>query len=62
VECFFSIRQRQSLNHGSFSSVEELREIVLAFVDDCNRNKAHPFRWTFTGYPLQTREKLAQAA
>lgn len=62
VECFFSILQRQCLTHGSFDSVEELRESVLAFLDDWNRNKAHPFRWTFTGYPLQTGEKLAQAA
>jgi hypothetical protein len=57
VECFFSILQRQCLTHGSFDSVEELREAVLAFLDDWNRNKAHPFRWTFTGYPLQTGEK-----
>jgi transposase len=62
VECFFSILQRQCLTHGSFGSVEELRAAVLAFLDDWNRNKAHPFRWTFTGYPLQTGEKLAQAA
>jgi transposase len=62
VECFFSILQRQCLTHGSFGSIEELREIVLAFLDDWNRNKAHPFRWTFTGYPLQTGGKLAQAA
>ncbi|HEX9260219.1 MAG TPA: IS630 family transposase [Acidimicrobiales bacterium] len=62
VECFFSILQRQCLTHGSFGSVEELREAVLAFLDDWNRNQAHPFRWTFTGYPLQTGEKLAQAA
>jgi len=61
VECFFSILQRQCLNHGSFGSVEELREIVLVFIDDWNR-KAHPFRWTFTGYPLQTGDGLAQAA
>jgi len=62
VECFFSILQRRCLTHGSFGSVEELRESVLAFLDDWNRNQAHPFRWTFTGYPLQTGEKLAQAA
>jgi transposase len=62
VECFFSILQRRCLTHGSFGSVEELREAVLAFLDDWNRNKAHPFRWTFTGYPLQTGEGLAQAA
>lgn len=54
IECFFSIVQRQCLKNGSFRSQAELREAVLAFIDTWNRDKAHPFRWTFTGYPLQT--------
>jgi transposase len=62
VECFFSILQRRCLEHGSFGSIAELREAVLAFIDYWNREKAHPFRWTFTGYPLQTGVKLARAA
>lgn len=62
VECFFSILQRRCLNHGSFSSSAELRDAVLAFIDYWNREKAHPFRWTFTGYPLQTGTKLSNAA
>jgi hypothetical protein len=62
VECFFSIVQRQCLQNGSFRSKEELREAVLAFIDAWNRDKAHPFRWTFTGYPLQTGLTRAQAA
>jgi len=53
VELFFSILQRQCLRAASFRSVEDLRTAVLAFIAAWNRDRAHPFRWTFTGYPLQ---------
>ena len=53
VELFFSILQRQCLRDASFRSVEELRTTVLEFIAVWNRDRAHPFRWTFTGYPLQ---------
>jgi len=53
VELFFSILQRQCLREGSFRSTEELRTAVLAFLAAWNRDRARPFRWTFTGYPLQ---------
>lgn len=62
VECFFSIVQRRCLANGSFRSTEELRQAVLAFIDHWNREQAHPFRWTFTGYPLQTGATFAEAA
>lgn len=54
VELFFSILQRQCLRHGSVCSTEELRAAVLTFIAYWNREKARPFRWTFTGYPLQS--------
>ncbi len=53
VELFFSILQRQCLRDASFRSVEELRTAALDFIAAWNRDRAHPFRWTFTGYPLQ---------
>ncbi len=53
VELFFSILQRQCLRDASFHSSEELRTAVLEFLAAWNRDRAHPFRWTFTGYPLQ---------
>jgi hypothetical protein len=53
VELFFSILQRQCLRDASFRSSEELRTAVLEFIAAWNRDRAHPFRWTFTGYPLQ---------
>jgi transposase len=58
VELFFSILQRKSLAHGSFPSVDALRSTVLDFISYWNRAAAHPFRWTFTGYPLQARIDL----
>ena len=53
VELFFSILQRQGLRDASFRSVADLQTAVLEFVAAWNRDRAHPFRWTFTGYPLQ---------
>ena len=53
IELFFSILQRQCVRAGSFRSPAELRTTVLAFLAAWNRDRAHPFRWTFTGYPLQ---------
>lgn len=54
VQLFFSIVERVCLRHGSFASKEELRATVLEFIAYWNREKAHPFKWTFTGYPLQS--------
>lgn len=62
IECWFSILQRKCITNGSFCSTTELRTAVLAFIDYWNREKAHPFRWTFTGYPLQTGVELERAA
>ena len=62
VELFFSILQRQCLRDASFRSVEELRAAVLEFIAFWNRAKAHPFRWTFTGYPLQSGIKFKKVS
>ena len=62
VELFFSILQRQCLRDASFCSVGELRAAVLEFIAFWNREKAHPFRWTFTGYPLQSGIEFEKAS
>lgn len=62
VELFFSIVHRQCLRHGDFHSLDELRAALLDFIDYWNRERAHPFRWNFSGYPLQGEEKLARSA
>lgn len=52
VEIWFSILARKVLKRGSFTSVEDLKAKVLAFIDYYNRTMAKPFRWTY-GKPLQ---------
>jgi transposase len=53
IEIWFSILSRKLLKSGSFSSVEELRERILAFIEYFNRVLAKPFKWTYSGRPLQ---------
>jgi transposase len=52
VEIWLSILVRKLLRRGSFTSVEDLRAKVLAFIDYFNRTMAKPFRWTYTGKAL----------
>jgi hypothetical protein len=42
--------------------VVELRAALLGFIGLWNSVRAHPFRWSFTGYPLHAEEKLARSA
>jgi transposase len=52
IERWFSILVRRLLKRGNFTSVEDLRERILAFINYCNRTMAKPFKWTYTGRPL----------
>ena len=52
IEIWFSILVRRLLKRGSFKSVEELRERILAFIAYFNATMAKPFRWTYKGRPL----------
>ena len=52
VEIWFSILVRRLLKRGSFGSVEELRQSILAFIDYFNKTLAKPFKWTYAGRPL----------
>jgi len=52
IEIWFSIIIRRLLKRASFSSTEELRQRILAFIDYFNRT-AKPFKWTYTGRPLR---------
>lgn len=54
IEIWFSILVRRLLKRGHFSSVNELRERILAFIDYFNETMAKPFKWTYAGRPLQT--------
>jgi transposase len=52
VEIWFSILVRKLLKRASFTSVEELRQRILRFIDYFNKTMAKPFKWTYTGQPL----------
>lgn len=53
VEIWFSILARRLLKRSSFTSLEDLSSRVLQFIAYFNRILAKPFRWTYTGRPLQ---------
>lgn len=52
VEIWFSILSRRILKRGNFSSVADLREKRVAFIEYFNAVLAKPFKWTYTGKPL----------
>jgi transposase len=53
IELWFSILSRRLLKRGSFTSVEELHQRILEFIEYFNRTMAKPFKWTYKGRPLQ---------
>jgi len=52
VEIWFSILSRRLLKRASFTSVEDLHDRVLAFIEYFNVTLAKPFKWTYKGRPL----------
>jgi transposase len=52
IEIWFSILVRRVIKRGNFTSVSDLREKILAFIGYFNRTLAKPFKWTYTGRPL----------
>ena len=52
VEIWFGILARRLLKRASFTSVAELRQRMIAFMDYFNKTMAKPFKWTYAGRPL----------
>ena len=52
VEIWLGILVRRVIKRGNFTSLDDLRTKILAFIDYFNRT-AKPFRWTYAGRPLQ---------
>ncbi len=61
VELWLSILVRRVLKRGHFTSVEELRARILAFIDYFNQT-AKPFKWTNTGRPLVAENPIPSSA
>jgi transposase len=52
VEIWLSILVRRLLKRASFTSVDELRQRIVAVMDYFNQTMAKPFKWTYAGRPL----------
>ena len=52
IELWFSILVRRLLKRTSFSSVDDLKQRILSFIDYFNQTMAKPFKWTYKGRPL----------
>lgn len=52
VEIWLSILVRKVIKRGNFSSVQDLKRKVLAFIEYYNRTMAKPFKWTYKGKAL----------
>jgi transposase len=53
IEVIFGVVMRKVIRRGNFTSVEDLRSKLLAFLTYFNDVFAKPFQWTYTGRPLQ---------
>jgi transposase len=53
VEIVFGVIARKVIRRGSFTSVEDLQNKILAFIGYFNQVFARPFKWTYTGRPLK---------
>ena len=53
IEMVFAVVMRKVIRRGNFTAVEDLRAKLLAFMEYFNAVFAKPFRWTYTGRPLQ---------
>jgi len=49
VEIWLSILVRKLLKRGNFTSLDHLRDQILAFIAYYNRTMAKPIKWTYTG-------------
>lgn len=52
IEIWFGILVRRLLKRSSFTSLDDLRQRILAFITYFNQTMAKPFKWTYAGRPL----------
>ena len=52
VEVWFSVLARRVLRRGNFRPVADPREKILAHIAYHNRTRAKPYKWAYTGRPL----------
>jgi hypothetical protein len=52
IEIWLSILVRKVIKRGNFTSIQELKRKVFAFIEYYNRTMAKPFKWTYQGKAL----------
>jgi transposase len=52
IEIWFSILARKVIRRGNFTSKQDLKAKIQAFMAYFNKTLAKPFRWTYAGRPL----------
>ena len=52
IEIWLSILVRKVIKRGNFTSKEDLKRKILAFIEYYNRTMAKPFKWTYRGKAL----------
>jgi hypothetical protein len=57
IEIVFGIVHRRAVRRGSFTSLANLADRLLRFIDYFNKTFAQPFRWTYTGRPVKAQSK-----
>ena len=59
IEIWFGTLVRKLLRRGNFTSVADLENKIIEFVQYYDEYLAHPYRWTYTGKPLAANEHAA---
>jgi transposase len=54
IEVVFGVISKRVMRHGSFTSTDDLKSKLLAFVEYFNQTFAKPFNWTYTGKPTRS--------
>jgi transposase len=59
IEIWFSTLVRKVIRRGDFSSVDDLQDKIIEFIEYYNEYLAKPYKWTYTGKPLAAEKKVA---
>jgi hypothetical protein len=49
IEVWFGILMRKVIKRGNFSSQQDLKDKILAFIAYFNKTMSKPFKWTYQG-------------
>jgi len=59
VEIWLSVLTRKVIRRGDFSSVADLEDKIIEFIEYYDEYLAAPYKWTYTGKPLAVEKRAA---